>query len=330
MKNYYDILGVAEGASEKEIKSAYRKLSLKYHPDRNPNDKVAEEKFKEINEAYQTLSDPEKRNIYDMGGINPDGNFSPNDAINEILRNIGININFGGNPFGRRQSTGRILIQQQVNITLKDAVFGCDIELDVPSYMNCAECNGIGGTKATCHKCSGAGQNVTFLGTMQFPALCVTCNGKGYVLTSTCQKCNQEGFKKGIRKIKIKIPAGIQSGAIMRVNPQPNDKCDVHIIVGVINHPKISRNGATLFSVESVSCLDAITGGVIKVETIDGLTMDLQIPAGTQHGQQLVIEGKGGVLSNGRANHIVNVNIEIPTNLTPEQIQKIKEIKGER
>jgi molecular chaperone DnaJ len=331
MKNFYDVLGVAKDASEQDIKAAFRKLSLKYHPDRNPDDKIAEDKFKEINEAYQTLGEPEKRQMYDLGGSNQHSGFDPNQQINEILRNMGFNINIdmsGGNPFGGRGGQhGKMQVRQQVNISLRDAVFGCDVGINVPSYPNCKDCNGVGGVKATCHKCAGVGQTVTFLGTMQFPALCVTCNGKGYVLTSTCQSCNQEGFKKKTKHLKLKIPAGIQHQSTLHVGADADDRCDVFIIINVAKHPKISRNGATLFSTEMISCLDAMIGGIKKVETIDGVC-DLEIPAGTQHGQQLVIPDHGGILTNGRANHVVSVHIDIPKNLTPEQIKKVQELKN--
>jgi len=333
MKNYYDVLGVDKDAAEQEIKAAYRKLSLKYHPDRNPDDKIAEERFKEINEAYQTLGNAEKRQQYDLGGTGFPGGFpggfGGNDHINDILRSMGFNINidFGGAPQTRNgNNVQRFQVKQQVNITLRDAVFGCEVEIDVPSYINCKDCSGVGGDKKQCHKCQGVGQTVTFLGTMQYPATCVTCNGKGYVLTSTCATCNQEGFKKQSKHLKLKIPAGIQNGSALRINPEPNERCDIFIVVGVMLHPKINRNGATLFSNEVVSCLDAMVGGKKAVETIDG-AVELIIPPGTQHGQQLIIDGHGGILTNGRANHIVNVHLEVPKNLTPEQTKKIKDIR---
>lgn len=330
MKNYYELLGVTKDASEQDIKTAFRKLSLKYHPDRNPDDKIAEEKFKEINEAYQTLGNPEKRQEYDLGGSRSAGfpGFSGTDHINDILRSMGFNIEFGNNPFAQNKdrSAQRMQVKQQVNISLKDAVFGCEIELDVPSYINCKDCDGIGGTKNQCHKCNGAGQTATFLGTVQYLSTCVTCNGKGYVLTTTCHTCNQEGFKKKTKHLKLKIPAGIQNNTTLRINPESDERADIFIVVSIMAHPKISRNGATLFSTEIVSCLDAIVGAKKMVETIDGYA-ELTIPPGTQHGQHLTIDGKGGILTNGRANHVVSVYIEIPKNLSPEQIKKIKDIR---
>lgn len=328
-RDYYEVLGVKKDATEQEIKTAFRKLSLKYHPDRNPDDKVAEEKFKEINEAYQNLGDATKRQQYDMGGVAgfPGFGYTGNDHINDILRSMGFNINvdFGGRNQRPNKNT-RFQVKQQANISLRDAVFGCDVELDTTAFVNCKDCNGDGGTKAQCHKCNGAGQTVTFLGTVQYPATCVTCNGSGHVLTTTCPACNQEGYKKKPKHLKIKIPAGIQHGVALHVNPEPDERSDIFIVVNVMPHPRIQRNGATLFSTEVVSCLDAMIGGKKTVETIDG-NIELVIPAGTQHGQHLVIEGHGGILTNGRANHIVNVHLEVPKNLTPEQIKKIKDIR---
>lgn len=330
MKNYYDILGVEKDANEQDIKTAYRKLSLKYHPDRNPDDKVSEEKFKEINEAYQTLGNVEKRQTYDLGDSGFP-NFGGNDHINDILRSMGFNVNidFDAGPFARNRDderTQRIQVKQKINISLRDAVFGCDFELDVPSYVNCKSCNAAGGTRAQCYKCNGAGQTMTFLGTVQYSATCVTCNGKGYVLTTTCVDCNQEGFKRKSKHLKLKIPAGIQNNTALRINSESDEKSDIFIIISIAHHPKFSRNGATLFSTETISCLDAMIGGKITIETIDG-NAELIIPAGTQHGQHLVVEGHGGVLTNGRANHVANIHIEIPKNLAPEQIKKIKDIR---
>lgn len=331
MKNYYDLLGIQKEATEQEIKQAFRKLSLKYHPDRNPDDKVAEEKFKDINEAYQTLGDANKRQQYDMGASGFPAGFTggqgfPGD-LNDILRNMGFNINI---DFGQRtrNEAEKFQFKQQVNIQLRDAVFGCEIELDVPSYLNCKDCAGVGGNKAKCHKCDGAGHTITYLGPKQYPATCVTCNGKGHVLTTTCSTCNQEGYKRSTRHVKLKIPAGIQNGSALRLT-EPDDRSETIIIVGVVPHPKINRNGATLFSTERVSCLDALVGGKKTVETIDGMA-ELIIPAGTQHGQHLVVEGQGGILTTGRANHVVSVYIDVPTDLSPEQIKKIKSIRDKK
>lgn len=325
MKDYYEILGVKEDATAQEIKTAYRQLSRQYHPDLN-KEPDAEKRMQEINEAYQTLSDTGKRQAYDMGDVNQN--------INDIFQNMGFNINidFGNvvnNPFVHTAQSDKTRMRHAVNISFKDAIFGCEVDAVVPSYIICADCSGVGGNKATCHKCKGAGQNITMLGTMQFPALCIVCNGKGYVLTSACRNCNQEGVKKKTRHIKVKIPAGTQHHTMLRIESAADDKCEVFIVVNVMPHPKISRNGATLFSTEVVSCLDAMIGGSKMVDTIDGMC-ELIIPAGTQHGQQLVIEGRGGILSNGRANHLVNVHIEIPKDLTPKQVAKLKEIKEDK
>lgn len=331
MKNYYDILEVSSDANEQEIKSSYRKLSFKYHPDKNPDDKTAVDTFKEINEAYQTLGDPEKRQVYDLGGSDGQVVFNSGDQINDILRSMGININVdfsGQNPFGRKNNTQKIQVKHQINISLHDAVFGCDVETDVPSYIVCKDCDGVGGKKESCYKCNGVGQTVTFLGTMQYPATCATCNGRGYVLITTCSHCNREGFKKKTKHIKLKIPMGVQNQSALHLSPEPDDKCDLFIIINVLKHPKIQRNGITLFSIEEISCLDAMVGGNINIETIDG-EYNLKIPPGTQNGYQLIIEQHGCFIPTGRASHIVSVSIVIPQNLTPLQIKKIEEIKKE-
>jgi molecular chaperone DnaJ len=327
MKNYYEILGLDQEADEKAIKKAFRALSIKYHPDKNPGDKASEETFKEISEAYNTLSDAQKRQAYDMSNTQIYNNANPQDQINEILRQMGININFGGRA--NKQGQQRFQVHHQVSISLYEAVFGCEKNIKVPSYINCQGCNGAGGKREKCHKCNGAGYTEMFLGAAKIPSSCVTCNGSGSIITATCSSCNQEGYKKSTKQVKVKIPAGIQQQTAMHVPPDINDKCEIYIIINVEKHSKINRNGATLFSTEIISCLDALVGGKKKIETIDG-HYDLIIPPGTQQGAQLTIEGCGGILSSGRAHHIVNIHIDIPTNLSAEQIKQIEEIRNNR
>ncbi len=326
MASYYELLGVDKTANDKELKSAYRKLSMKYHPDRNPDDKIAEEKFKEISEAYHILIDASKRQAYDMG-VSPGTIY--NNPIDEILKNMGFNIHMDFNNIHSQPGSvkQKMQITQQLNITLQEAVFGCEKEITVPAYMSCVECNGIGGDKVVCQKCSGAGHTTRFLGAMQYRSTCITCNGKGHTLSTACRACNQEGIKKQMRSVKMKIPGGVQSQVALHIASEPEDKCEVFVVINVIKHPTINRNGATLFSTEKISCIDAMFGGQIKISTIDGEAA-LIIPPGTQQGQQLVIEGRGGILTSGRANHIVNVHIDIPTDLTPAQFAKLLEVKN--
>lgn len=327
-QDYYEILGVNKDANEQEIKKAFKDLAFKFHPDRNKDDKVAEEKFKNINEAFQVLGDKDRRQKYDLGGA--EQVIFSNNPMADILKSMGFNINidFGNSSVNNHnRGNGKITTKQTLNISLYDAVFGCEIDINVPSYINCKDCSGFGGDKENCKACSGSGITTTHLGTMKIPSSCITCNGGGYTLTSTCHTCNREGFKKGSRKLRLKVPAGVKHQSALHINSDENDKSDVYVIINVMRHNKIAREGAILYSIENVSCLDAIVGGTKKVEVIDGYC-DLVIPPGTQNGQQLIIEGRGGVLTNGRANHIVNVNIEVPTNLNDEQMNKIREITG--
>jgi molecular chaperone DnaJ len=325
MKDYYEILGVNRDANEQEIKKAFRKLSLAHHPDRNPDNKDAEEQFKTINEAYQVLGDPEKRRAYDMGGQGFD--VDPREHINDILRSMGFNINIDfsqSNPFAQ---SNKIQFKHQINITLHDAIFGCNVDVNVPSYINCKSCNGVGGKKEACKPCKGAGKTLTFLGTMQYPATCVSCGGRGYVLTSTCANCNQEGYKRGNKKIKLKVPAGVKHQAMLRINSDPEDRCDVIIIVNVMQHSKIKRNGNVLYSNEAISCIDAMLGCVKNIETIDG-RCDLHISPGIQNGQQITMPNHGIINADGsRGEYIVGINISTPTDLDADVVNKLNEVK---
>lgn len=324
MKDYYKILGVKEDAAESDIKKAYRELALVNHPDRNKDDKVAENKMKEINEAYQTLGDPEKRRVYDVGSNNP--NIDPREQINDILRGMGFNINIDftqSNPL-RQQ---KMQFKHQISINLHDAIFGCEVDVDIPSYMNCDACGGNGGQKITCKSCSGAGQTFTFLGTLQYPVSCVACGAKGFTLASTCQKCNQEGYKRGTKHVKIKVPAGVKNHSIMRLKSDPNDRCEVLIVVNVLRHDTITRqNNDVLSSIEKISCFDAILGCVKTIELIDG-KYELTIPQGVQYGQQISIQDRGALLNNKRVEHVVVIEISTPRELDNKDMEKIKHMR---
>lgn len=318
-KDYYKILEVEKTATDEEIKKAYKRLARKYHPDHN-KDPEAEDKFKTINEANQILGNQEKRKAYDTLYSQPQ--FNQNDMINDILRSM--NMGFGQhNPYSQ-QHQGKIQFRHPVSVSFNDAVFGCEINIDVPSYINCDGCNGKGGDTIVCKACNGAGKNSTFIGASRFESTCITCNASGHTLSSTCQKCNRNGYTKKMRHLKLKIPQGIQNQSILHIGSDINDRADVFIVVNVQKHPKIERNGNTLYSTEVISCIDALIGVKKIVEIIDGKE-EIEIPAGTQYGAQIIIEKKGIPTQNGRNNHIVNIQIDIPK-LTQQQIEKVKQI----
>lgn len=330
MKDYYTVLGVESDASEADIKKAYRTLSFKYHPDKNPDDKIAEDKFKEINEAYQTLGDPQKRQQYDLGDPGDAPEFGMN--INDMLRNFGIDLNTGGfGGFGRNQAGPGKQYKYNIplNVSFKDAVFGTEQEVIIPSHKKCDDCTGQGGTTAKCGTCNGTGQTMRMLGTMQIVSTCHKCSGKGIVLTTTCGKCKGIGSIKENKKITVKIPAGIQNGSMMHFGSDPNELADIYLSISAAAHPRITRSGVILQSTEKISCLDAVVGGTIKIELIDG-EIDLHIPAGVQHGQQLRVKGHGGKLPDGtRADHMVTLNLVVPKTLRADHKEAINKILQE-
>ena len=293
-RDYYEVLGVSKDASDAEIKKAFKKLALKYHPDRNPDDpKAAEEKFKEINEAYSVLSNSQKRAQYD------------------------------------------------VDIALKQAAFGTEMEIEVPKEETCDHCHGEGaepGSKVdTCPDCHGTGQqrvvqNTPF-GQMVNVRTCSRCGGSGKIIHDKCKKCHGSGTVKVRKKLKIKIPAGVDDGARLRVagEGEPGTRGgghgDLYVYIFVRRDPKFAREGSDILSEETISFAQAALGTKIPVETLDG-KIELNIPAGTQTGTLFRIRGKGiPVLGakNRRGDHHVRVTVSIPKKLNDKQQELLRE-----
>jgi len=335
-RDYYKVLDVPRNAAEADIKKAYRRLAIKYHPDKNPGDASAEEKFKEAAEAYGILSDEEKRAKYDRyghQGVGSFGGFDPNQFADfgDILGDL-----FGfGDFFGasRRRSTRPARgndLRYDMTLSFEEAVFGKDVTLQIPRTATCATCSGTGakpGTKpATCAGCGGQGQIRYSQGFFAVARTCPQCGGAGKVIKDPCATCNGAGRVREDRAISVKIPAGVDDGSRLRVagegeaghNGGPAG--DLYVFIGVQEHAKFTRRDYDIHSEESVSVTKATLGGEVNVDTLDGKET-LRVPAGTQPSQVFRLRGKGVQFldGSGRGDHYVHVNVRVHATLTEEQ-----------
>jgi molecular chaperone DnaJ len=335
-RDYYEVLGIARTAPVDEIKKAYRRLAIKYHPDKNPGDADAEEKFKEAAEAYGVLSDDEKRNRYDRyghQGLGNTGGFDPNQFADfgDILGDL-----FGfGDFFGTsRRRTSRAArgndLRYDLTLSFEEAVFGKDVTLQIPRTITCATCSGSGakpGTQpVTCSGCGGRGQIRYSQGFFAVARTCPQCGGAGKVIKDPCATCGGAGRVREERSISVKIPPGVDDGSRLRVagegeagfNGGPAG--DLYVFISVNEHAKFSRRDYDIHSEESVSVTRATLGGDVLVDTLDGKET-LRIPAGTQPSQVFRLRGKGVQFldGSGRGDHYVHVGVRIPSSLNEEQ-----------
>ncbi|HHY04995.1 MAG TPA: molecular chaperone DnaJ [Thermoanaerobacterales bacterium] len=358
-KDYYEVLGVDKNATEQEIKKAYRRLARKYHPDVNKDDENATEKFKEINEAYEVLKDPDKRAQYDQfghagmeqGGFDPSGfggfgNFGDfgTDIFDDIFENF-----FGGG-FSRAQKNGPKRgadIRYDLEISLEEAAFGTEKDIEISRMENCDKCNGTGAKPGThpqkCSACNGTGEvkNVkkTAFGSFVNVTTCVKCGGKGTIIEEPCPKCFGSGKTRETRKVKVKIPAGVDSGSRLRMSGEgePGEKGgppgDLYIIIHVKPHKLFVRQGDDLIYEAPISIVQATLGDEIEIPTLEG-KVKLKIPEGTQPGTRFRLKSKGipHLRGFGRGDLHVRANVVIPRKLNEKQKQLLKkfgEISGE-
>ncbi len=352
-RDYYEVLGVAKSAGDSEIKSAYRKLAKKYHPDMNPGDAEAEKKFKEASEAYAILSDAEKRRQYDQfghaafenggGGAGGFGGFDFSGAdMGDIFGDIFGDLFGGGSR--RRSNNGPMQgshVRAGVRITFEEAVFGCEKELDLTLKDTCSTCGGSGakaGTSpVTCTKCGGKGQVVfnqqTMFGTMQSVRTCPDCNGTGKIIKDKCPDCYGSGYISNKKKIKVTIPAGIDNGQSIRIRekgePGVNGgpRGDLLVEVTISRHSTFQRQDMDIYSNVPISFAVAALGGTIQVDTVDG-KVEYDVKPGTQTGTRVRLRGKGvPSLRNKsvRGDHYMTLNIQVPTSLSSEAKEALRE-----
>ena len=352
-RDYYEVLGVAKNASEADIKKAYRKVAKKYHPDMNPGDKVAEEKFKEAAEAYEVLSDPEKKAKYDQfghaafeqGGGGPGGfggfDFTGGD-MGDIFGDIFGDFFGGGGRSSARRNGPRQgpNLRAAVRITFDEAIRGVDKELDIALKDECKTCGGSGakpGTSPeTCPKCGGRGQVVytqqSLFGTIQNVQQCPECNGSGQVIKQKCSDCNGTGYIKVRKKVKVSIPAGIDNGQSVRIREKGEPginggpRGDLLVNVQVSRHPKFQRQEYDIFSTEPISFSQAALGATINIDTVDG-PYSYTIKPGTQTDTRIRLKNKGVPSlrnKNLRGNHFVTFVVQVPEHMTAAQKEALR------
>lgn len=351
-RDYYEVLGVSKNATDDELKKAYRKKAIQYHPDKNPGDKEAEEHFKEVAEAYDVLSDPEKRSRYDqfghagLGGAAGGGFGGGGMSMEDIFSRFGdLFGGFGG--FGGFSDTGgssrrRVRrgsdLRVRVKLSLADISKGVEKKVKVKKQVVCSKCRGDGteeaNGKTTCQTCHGTGVvtrvSNTFLGAMQTQSTCPTCHGEGEIITKPCSKCKGEGVEIGEEVISFHIPAGVAEGMQMSVNgkgnaaPRGGVNGDLIVVIAEEPDPNLIRNGNDLIYNLLISVPLAIKGGSVEVPTIDGRAK-IRIEAGTQPGKMLRLRNKGlpSVNGYGTGDQLVNVNVYIPESIDAKDEQAI-------
>jgi molecular chaperone DnaJ len=346
-RDYYDVLGVARSASEQDIKSAYRKLALKYHPDRNPGDAKAEEQFKEAAQAYAILADPEKRAMYDqfghagVGAAAGAGGFDPTvfADFGDILGGLGDLFGFGDLFGGRRRGGPQrgTDVGYDLEITFEESAKGKETVIQIPRDETCETCNGSGaaaGAKPeTCPQCRGQGQVRYQQGFFTVARTCGQCRGTGKIVTRPCTTCRGQGFVTQDRKITVKLPAGIANGQRLRLGGEGGHGSaggppgDLYVMVHVPEHPFFQRDGDHLYCDVPVTYPILVLGGEVQVPTLNG-TETVSIPERTQPGTRFRLRGKGmpNVSGRGRGDLFAAVNVAIPKKLSREQKALIEQL----
>ncbi len=351
-KDYYEVLGINRDAEQEDIKKAYRKLTRKYHPDKNPDDPQSAEKFKELTEAYKVLSDPHKRAQYDRYGhagmegadFGDFGDFSQDFSGFEDI----FDMFFGG----RRSRTSRrarrgVDLQYQMNLKFEEAAFGGEKEINIPRVENCPDCGGSGAQAGshpeTCPQCGGRGEvsyrHQTAFGSFVQARTCERCRGEGQIITDPCKTCNGQGQVRRQRTLKVNIPPGVDTGHKLRMagegeaGPNNGPPGDLYIVIEVEPHSIFKRDGSNLYCEVPISIVQAIMGDEIKVPTLEG-KVSLKIPPGTQPGRKFRLKNKGlqNIQGYGRGDLYVQARVVIPENINRKQkdlLEEFAQISGD-
>jgi len=357
-RDYYEILGVARTAASEDLKRAYRKLAVQFHPDKNPGDKASEEKFKEASEAYEVLSDPKKRQAYDQfghsagqaGGFDFGQGFGGagfgnlNDIFGDIFSEVfgGARGQGGGRAGGARASRGSDL-RYNMQISFEEAAFGCEKMITIPKEIVCKTCSGSGakggGQAETCNSCRGSGEIRFQQGFFTLSKTCPECNGSGKFIRNKCPDCRGTGRNIDNVKLSVKVPAGIDSGQKLKLRGEGEPGSiggpagDLYVVIEVKAHPFFQRDGYDVFCDVPVSFTQAALGSEIDTPTLEG-SVKLKIPAGTQNSKRFRLKAKGiaHVDGRGRGDQYVTVLVEVPSKLSNEQrqlLEKFASLSGE-
>lgn len=347
-RDYYEILGVKKGASEAELKSAFRKGAIQWHPDKNPGNKDAEAKFKELNEAYEILKDPQKRGAYDQYGHaafeqggGGGGGFHSQDfgSMGDIFEEL-----FGMGQRQSRSANGRERgadLRYNMSVTLEEAYKGKTAQVKIPTTITCESCSGSGakaGTKPkVCATCGGHGQVRAQNGFFSVQRTCHVCMGRGQVIDDPCRDCSGQGRKTKERTLQVDIPQGIDEGTRIRstgngeAGTRGGPNGDLYIFINVAQHSFFQRDGADLYARVPISMVTATIGGTFDVPTIDGGKSQVKVPEGTQSGKRFRLSGKGmpSLRGKGQGDFYVQVDVEIPKTLTKRQRELLEEFEKE-
>ncbi len=345
--DYYEVLGVTKTTDPASIKSSYRKLAMKYHPDKNPGDKDAEKKFKEISEAYEVLSNPEKKEAYDTyghdafsqsGGPGFSEGFGGFGSFSDIFDDFFGD--FGGRAAPKRDQRGQDL-KYEIEIDLREAFTGIKKEINFDTLIRCDDCGGSGSERGSgmkdCGICGGSGRTRASQGFFTVERTCSSCGGAGQTITDPCSSCSGEGRRRKNRKLEVNIPAGVEDGSRIRlsgegaVGQNGSSPGDLYLFVSMQEHPIFGRNGTEIFCNVPISIVDASLGGSVEVPTVSGGRVKVKVPAGSQHGDQFRLNGKGmpTLRSTSFGDMIISLIIEIPKNLSDNQKRLLKEFNDE-
>ena len=346
-RDYYEILGVGKDSADQDIKSAYRKLALKYHPDRNPDDPAAEDKFKEASEAYSVLSDAQKRAAYDRfghagvqgagggPGFNPDAFTDFSDILGDLF---GFGDLFGGGRGRRARAQRGEDVRYDLEISFEEAVFGLPAEIQVPRMEPCGRCQGKGSEPGsgptTCPTCHGRGEVIYQQSFLSIRRTCSTCGGSGQIIRNPCSECRGQGYKQVQRKLKVNIPAGVDDGTRLRLSQEGQPGVnggpagDLYVFIKVREHSFFERKDQDLHCTIPVNIAQAALGCEIEIPTLEG-AHKLKIPEGSQNGAQFRLRNKGVPVLNGsgRGDLFVHLDVKIPHRMTREQRKLMEQLR---